>query len=60
MRCSKTASSFNQVVHADRHQPFAEWEVMECVASLRLDIGRPDHLGPLLGFGSDMRAEVGG
>ena len=24
MRCSKTASSFDQVVHADGHQPFAE------------------------------------
>src|SRR5207244_7080188 len=28
--------------------------------SLRLDAGRPDHLGPLLGFVRDELAEVGG
>ena len=37
---------------------------MECrprlAALLRLDIGRPDHLGPFLGFVSDELAEVGG
>jgi hypothetical protein len=27
---------------------------------LRLDVGRPDHLGPLLGFVGDERAELGG
>ena len=29
-------------------------------ALLRLDVGRPDHLGPLLGFVGDKLAEVGG
>ena len=29
-------------------------------ASLRLDVGRPDHLAPLLGFVGDELAEVGG
>src|SRR5580704_11214639 len=29
-------------------------------ALLRLDIGRPDHLAPLLGFVGDELAEVGG
>src|SRR5262249_55974569 len=29
------------------------------LASLRLDIGRPDHLGPLFGFVRDELAEVG-
>jgi len=41
---------------------FAEREVMEYPAEralLRLDVGRPDHLGPLLGFRGDELAEVG-
>ena len=29
-------------------------------ALLRLDVGRTDHLGPLLGFGLDQLAEIGG
>ena len=36
---------------------------MECPrvpGSVRLDVGRPDHLGPLLGFVDDELAEVGG
>src|SRR4029453_6262014 len=28
--------------------------------SVRLDVGRPDHLGPLLGFVGDELAEIGG
>src|SRR5258708_5899633 len=32
IRCSKTASSFDQVVHADGHQPFAERTVTEYLA----------------------------
>ena len=32
----------------------------ERCASLRLDVGRPDHLAPLLGFVGDELAEVGG
>src|SRR5262245_8931616 len=39
MRCSKTASSFDQVVHADGHQPFAERDVMEYRSEF------PDHSG---------------
>src|SRR5215510_15002703 len=39
-------------------------EIMECLSRLsalfRLDIARPDHLGPLLGFFSEVRAEFGG
>src|SRR5262245_54398196 len=30
------------------------------IGSLRLDVGRPDHLGPLLGLVGDELAEVGG
>jgi hypothetical protein len=37
---------------------------MECAAvdagSLRLDVGRADHFGPLFGFVGDELAEVGG
>ncbi len=29
MRCSKTASSFDQVVHTDGHQPFVERVIMD-------------------------------
>jgi hypothetical protein len=29
-------------------------------ASFRLDVGRPDHLTPLLGFVGDELAEIGG
>src|SRR5262249_58937003 len=63
MRCSKTASSFDQVVHADGHQPFAErdlWNMDWAAASVRLDVEGLDHLAPLLGFIGDMLAEVGG
>src|SRR4029453_16431394 len=38
---------------------FAERNVMEYrPCSLRLDIGSPDHLGPLLGFVGDELAEI--
>ena len=30
------------------------------VGSFRLDVGRPDHLAPLLGFFRDELAEIGG
>src|SRR5262245_52983815 len=33
---------------------------MECRRSFRLAVGRPDHLGPLLGFLGNELAEIGG
>src|SRR5262245_55987767 len=43
---------------------FAERDVMEywigTAASVGLDVGRPDHLGPLLGLFGDELAEIGG
>src|SRR5215510_13546540 len=33
---------------------------LEQAPSLRLDVGRPDYLGPLVGFGGDEFAEIGG
>src|SRR5215813_5827671 len=43
---------------------FAERNVMEywtrAAASVRLDVGRPDHLAPLLGLLGNVFAEVGG
>jgi hypothetical protein len=57
-------SSFDQVVHADGHQPFVErnlWNIdVATLGSLGFDVGRPDHLAPLLGFVRDELAEVGG
>lgn len=41
---------------------FRQREVMECPrvpGSVRLDVRRPDHLGPLLGFVDDEFAKVG-
>ena len=40
---------------------FAERDFMECALDLLgLDIGRPDHLAPLLGFGGNESSEIGG
>src|SRR5215475_6529452 len=35
------------------------WNVRAFSASVRLDAGEPDHLGPLLGFVGDKLAELG-
>ena len=59
----KTASSFDQVVHADgyQHSPNGIYGMSAAQTDLlRLDVGRPDHLGPFLGFVGDELAEVGG
>ena len=49
------------MIQSGRRDTFAERNVMECVAStlLRLDVGRPDHLAPLLGFVGNERPEIG-
>jgi hypothetical protein len=42
------------------HPPFAERNVMEVASTLLcLDVGRPDHFAPLLGFFGDQLAELG-
>src|SRR5262245_39092541 len=46
-----------------RHGVFADrllWNVERVWWSLRLDVGRADHLAPLLGFVSDELPEIGG
>src|SRR5262245_61599459 len=35
------------------------WNIVRDVGSLRLDVGRADHLGPLLGFVDDQLTELG-
>src|SRR5262245_33063791 len=36
------------------------WNLGRRIGSLWLDVGRPDHLGPLLSFFGDQLAEIGG
>jgi hypothetical protein len=67
MQCSKrrarVALLFRIVVTAG-HPPFAERDVMECGAErtsplFRLDVGRSDHLGPLLDLVGNKFPEFG-
>ena len=62
MHRSKTASSFDQVVHADEHQPLAERNLWNArgVRLLRLNVGCSDHLGPLLGIVGNELAKFSG
>src|SRR3954463_12746745 len=52
MHRSKTASSFDQAVHAGEPEPFAERNLWNArgVRLLRLNVGCSDYLGPLLGI----------
>jgi hypothetical protein len=57
------------LVRRDQSAGLARWSRMKTRSRIRgtgfrnihwLDVGRPDHLGPLLGFRGDELAEVGG
>src|SRR5712691_3979701 len=58
------ASSFDHFIGAGEHPPFAYRAFTEYWRSeiplVDFDIGRPDHLAPLLGFGGDESSEIGG
>src|SRR5262249_17349103 len=60
---NRTALSSRRLTRSPRRPLFAERDVMEYpaseAASLRLDAGEFDHLGPLFGFVGDQLAKVG-
>src|ERR1700756_4748856 len=43
-----------------RHSPNGDYGISVPLVLIRLDVGRPDHLAPLLGFVGNVFAEVGG
>src|SRR5262245_19755845 len=61
-KCQKQTFAVQQTSPC-QHLPFAErqlWNIRAFPASVRLDVGLPDHLGPLLGFVGDELTEVAG